>query len=98
MPRKRKAKVEPDVQTNKKIKKEKQYHDDLVVNMFVDLYKKTVDMSDKPTEERKAEVHEELSQKFITKHILWYPIYTDRPDSYQADLICSSPLPTRKAG
>ena len=72
---------------NKKIKKEKQDHDDPIVDVFVDLYKKTVDMSDKPTEERKAQVHEELSQKFLPKDILWYPIYADRPDSYQADLM-----------
>ena len=57
------------------------------MDVFVDLYKKTVDMSSKPTKEQKDQAHEELRSKHEPTDVVWYPIYADRPDSYQADLM-----------
>ena len=57
------------------------------MDVFVDLYKKTVDMSSKPTKEQKDQAHKELRSKHEPTDVIWYPIYAARPDSYQADLM-----------
>ena len=57
------------------------------MDVFMDLYKKTVDMSSKPTKEQKEQAHEELRSKHKPTDVVWYPIYADRPNSYQADLM-----------
>ena len=87
MAQKWQMKGQVDTKPKEKIKKEKRYDDNPIMDVFMDLYKKTVDMSAQPSDERKAQVQEDLSQKFIPKDIMWYPIYADRPDSYQADLM-----------
>ena len=58
-----------------------------LLNVFVDLYKKSVSVSTLPSTEQKADIDESLSQKRLPKNIQWYPIYADRPNSYQADLM-----------
>ena len=58
-----------------------------LLNVFVDLYKKSVSVSTLPSTEQKADIDESLSHKRLPKNIQWYPIYADRPNSYQADLM-----------
>ena len=48
----------------KKTKKEKKYDENPIMDVFMDLYKKTVDMSSKPTKEQKDQAHEELHSKY----------------------------------
>lgn len=82
--RKKDVQVKVDV---KKPKTEKKHDTNPVVNVLADLYKKTVHVSTLPTKERQKEVQENLSRKLIPKDVVWYPIYADQPDSYQADLM-----------
>ena len=49
-----------------KAKKEKKYDKNLIMDVFVHLYKQMVDKSSKPTKEQKDQAHKELRSKHIT--------------------------------
>ena len=93
---KRKVEFAAIAEAPKSIKKEKKYDTNPVLNVFADLYKRTVNTSTLPTKEKQQEVEEALSLKHLPTDNFWYPIYADQPDSYQADLICSNHGRTEK--
>ena len=58
----------------KKPKKEKKYVKNRFMDVFMDLYEKTVYMSSKPTKEQKDQAHEELRSKHKPTDVVWYLI------------------------
>jgi hypothetical protein len=56
--------------------------------MFMNLYKDTVHDDFQVNSDKLSKANEDLSQRHLDKKaIQWYPIYSDTPNSYQADLM-----------
>ena len=53
---------------------------------FVSLYSTTTD-AEAPTKHQIRQVKDKLSEKHLPKGVVYYPIYADQPDSWQADLM-----------
>ena len=66
-----------------------------VVDVFTDLFNKTVDLQHHiPTE---GVPHDDsTTKKYMPKVEDWYPIYADRPNSYQADLMSEPYMNSKK--
>ena len=57
-------------------------------DMFMNLYKDTVHDDFQVNSDKLSKANEDLSQRHLDKKaIQWYPIYSDTPNSYQADLM-----------
>jgi hypothetical protein len=54
---------------------------------FANLYHDTVEAEYQVIPEKLQETNEKLTQKYLPKDTQFYPIYSDRPNSYQADLM-----------
>jgi hypothetical protein len=59
---------------------------DPVLDVFSGLYSQTLG-EEPPSEQQMTTINEELTQKTLPKDILWYPIYADQPNTWQADLM-----------
>lgn len=56
-------------------------------NSFMNLYQSVVDEKDRTDTSKLKRANDVLSQKYLPKKIKWYPIYSDRPNAWQADLM-----------
>ena len=59
---------------------------------FQSLFKETVPTHNESDPSRLDDVKDQLTLKQFPKNIKWYPLYSDRPNTYQGDLMFEPPV------